>query len=632
MMERLTGRAWAAFITVLVVIIFVCAHLLVQPRLAPARLDFTAERLYTLSAATDAALARIAEPVELTFVYTRRVGQDYPAIRAYAARVREMLAAYEARAGARLIVREIDPAPFSEAEDEALAAGITAVDTDTGDPLYFGIIGRNTVDDIRVIPFLAPEREGSLEYDLTRLISRLDDPSPATVGVLSSLSGMRGDGSETGYLVLREMAKGFRIRPVEPDFVTLPEDLDALLIAHPPELGAYQYWLIDQFLLREGRVMFLADPASRAGLAGDVFRIEARRTASDFGPLGEAWGVQLSEAVLADAANALPVQVDAGEGRSSVAGQPLFIAAPPANMNEESVVTAELSRSVNFGVAGALEVTPAGGLSATSLIKTGPNPAFIDARRALTDMPPGDVIAAYEARDGAEILAARLAGRFTSAFPNGAPPVPLTGDPVIDELTRAATAEAAPHIAESTGTGILIAVGDADLLDDGFYVNPGSGAPVADNAVFILNALDALTGVENLLSLRSRARAQRPMERVEALREDAQARVYDEQARLEARLAETEARLAELQQLAAQEAAFGGDLEAALSPDERAELYALRTEIIETRARLRAIERDFRREIDALEGTLKAINIWGGPVLILVLAGLLRLRRGRRPA
>ena len=44
------------------------------------------------------------------------------------------------------------------------------------------------------------------------------------------------------------------------------------------------------------------------------------------------------------------------------------------------------------------------------------------------------------------------------------------------------------------------------------------------------------------------------------------------------------------------------------------------------RGELRTIERDYRRDIDRMEATLKAINIWGGPILI-ALAGLLVWRR-----
>ena len=59
-------------------------------------------------------------------------------------------------------------------------------------------------------------------------------------------------------------------------------------------------------------------------------------------------------------------------------------------------------------------------------------------------------------------------------------------------------------------------------------------------------------------------------------------------------------------------------------------LARLREEIVDLRTRLRTIERDFRREIDGLEGWLKFINIFGGPILVGLLGLLVWWLRNRR--
>ena len=260
----MTGRRYLFLTSILSIAIFVLANMLLQPRMDSARIDFTEGGLYTLADGTKNTLRELAEPVELTFVYTRRVGQDYPAIRSYADRVRELLQAYKGVAGSKLQIREIDPTPFSRAEDEVIDAGISALETGDSDPLYFGLIGRNRVDDVRVIPFLSPDSESTLEYDLTRLITRLDRPDPPVVTILSSLRGMQGDGRSEGYFILREAAKSFRIEQLPAEFVSIPEMTDVLFIAHPPELTEYQLYLIDQFLMRKGRALIMIDPASKA--------------------------------------------------------------------------------------------------------------------------------------------------------------------------------------------------------------------------------------------------------------------------------------------------------------------------------------------------------------------------------
>ncbi|MEM7767492.1 MAG: Gldg family protein [Pseudomonadota bacterium] len=625
------GRLWFIAVTLLATAVFGLANPIVQSLLAPARIDFTERSLYSLSPGTVSALRGITEPIDLTFVYTRQEGQAYPAIRAHATRVRELLASYESLSRGKLRITEIDPDPFSEDEDAILAAGLPPVSTEGTDPLYFGLYARNAVDDLRTIPFLAPERESVLEYELTRLIARLDDPSLARIGVLTGLRGMEGDGQETGYAVLRDLAVRHDVVPVDPDFVSLPEDLSLLIIAHPPgDLDDFQLWLIDQFLLRRGRLIVLADPAALAASGAGLLDPVVRESRSSLPKLLDHWGVRLSETVVADVSAALPVQVEDADGRTSVAGQPLFISAPLEGMATDDPITADLRRGVNFGASGTLSVSGESGLAFSPLIQTGPAPSAINADFALRNPDPADIILAYQAGDGPEVLAARLSGRFATAFPGGAPPVPITGDPLIDDLSRAAAADLPGHIDTSAGTGAVILVADVDLLDDGFYLNPNGGPALGDNGTFILNAVDALLGDDGLLTLRSRAEALRPMSRIDALRSRAEARFFAEQSALEQRLADAETRLSAFQR-AAEEAGFiAGDFEAELSPGERAEVQTLRDDILAARARLRAIERDYRKDIDALEAVLKLLNIWLMPIVVLAIGAFVYVRRRGR--
>ncbi|MFN4225437.1 MAG: Gldg family protein [Hyphomonas sp.] len=610
--------------------ILLAGNIAAQKLLAGARIDFTEGRLYTLSDATAAALREIAEPVDLTFVYSRQTGQEFPAIQAHAARVRELLAAYEARSGGRVRVREIDPVPFSPAEDEALAAGIAAVPTGAGDPLYFGIIGQNTIDDVRILPFLSPEQDATLEYDLTRMIRRLDEPEPPRIGILSSLAGMTAPDPAAGYALLRDIDRSFDMDILSPDFRALPEGLDVLLVAHPPPLSSRQEWLIDQFLLRGGRAVFLVDPAAKTAVTGDMFGLSNELARSSLGRLGRAWGVELAPDAVADAAFALPVPVETSSGRMEDMAHPLFLGVTREAMNRSDPITADLMRVVNFGAPGALLTgTLPPGVTATPLITTGPSPSFIDAGRAVRDMPPADVLRAYKSQPAALTLAVRLSGPLTTAFPAGAPPADLPRDPAGAERARAEAASALPHIRTGEKAAEIVIVADADFIADAFYILPDSGTAVADNGALVLNALDALSGGSDLSRLRSRAPSLRPMTRIDRMRSDAAEQYFRQQEQLRGRLETAQARLAELQSAGAGDGFFAGDLQAELSEAQRAELTLLREDILSLRARLRKTEAGYRRNIDRLEAWLKAINIWGGPVLV-GLAGLIVWRRQAR--
>jgi ABC-2 type transport system permease protein len=260
------------------------------------------------------------------------------------------------------------------------------------------------------------------------------------------------------------------------------------------------------------------------------------------------------------------------------------------------------------------------------LIETGPSPSYIDAEKAVRDITPSDTLKSYQTQPGPLVLAARLSGQLATAFPAGAPAMDEPSDPVMAELARADAANAPPHISASETDAELVFIADVDFIADDFYIVPGRDIVVADNGALVLNALDALAGGGELSRLRSRAPSLRPMKRIDDMRATAEAKYFRQQAELEASLNEAQGRLEELQAIGSTDGFFEGDEAADLTDDERTELAQLRERIVSLRGELRTIERDYRRDIDRMEATLKAINIWGGPILI-ALAGLLVWRR-----
>jgi ABC-2 type transport system permease protein len=586
--------------------------------LGGARADFTANGLYTLSTSAKRVVQRLIEPVELELVYSRSLGADFPAIRAHADRVRQLMAEIAAQSDGKVKLREVEPEAFSEEEDRVVAAGMSPAPTDGGEPLYFGIIGHNTSADHIAIPFLAPERDALLEYELVRLISQLDDPAPPKVAVLSSLLPYQLHPTEGGSaFMLREGARAYEIVIVEEDFRALPEDTDVLLMVHPPAMDEWQSYVIDQFLLNKGAALIALDPVSRAAIVQGA----GAPVASSLGQIGQMLGLAEDTDVVADASLALPVNVDIGGGRVAQVGQPLFPAPPPALMSREDVITADLSRPINFGAPGRLIVKPPPGVTFEPLVSSSVEAAFVTPEVAASDPGPREVMQALMPAGGNQVLAGRLSGPLRSTFER--PPVPADDeDPVLAELRRQEMARQPPFVADSQQDAQIILVADSDMFDDSFFVHPQSGQPLADNAAFVLNALDNLGGDPALTELRSRAPAARPMARVDDLREAARARLFAEQERLEALLKQAEERIGALEARRA-----GG---AASTPEELAEINAYRFEAAEIRGQLRGVEREFRRDIDALENLLVFLNVWLPPILVGLAGIAVFFWRGRK--
>lgn len=604
-------------------VVFAGLNLAASHWLAGVRVDLTAGQLYTLSSSARQVLERLSEPVELELVYSRASGADDPLIRSHAGRVRQMMQEISARSGGRVRLLETDPAPFSEDEERIARAGLTPLRVEAGEPVYLGVIGHNSVDDAITIAFLAPERDGLLEYELVRLISQLDNPEPPSVAVLSSLTPFQLHSSDPqAAFLMREAARSYHIDILQPDFAALADTVDVLMIIHPPPLSERQLYLIDQFLMRRGRALIAIDPAARAGAVqpGGLAPVS-----STLGVLETTLGVRLAPDVIADRSLALPVTVPAGGGRTLQAAQPLFIAPTPADMSRSDVVTSQLSRPVHFGAAGHLVQTPGSGLRMEPLIEASAGSARLSPAFAMSDPDPRAVLEAYQPSGERPVLAARLSGPLRSAFSAPTPASDTPGRPRDGSVKTGPDQndQTQPYRQASAVPAEVIIIADADMFDDRFYVHPGTGQALGDNAAFVLNALDNLSGDAALTALRSRTPAGRPMSllvRQEALARD---RLYAEQRRLEALARTAEERLAELD---ARPADASGPPATALR-----DMAALQAEADMAKRALRQTERDYRDDVEALEAQIAALAIWLPPLgVALAGAGVILWRRMRQ--
>jgi ABC-type uncharacterized transport system involved in gliding motility auxiliary subunit len=230
-------------------------------------------------------------------------------------------------------------------------------------------------------------------------------------------------------------------------------------------------------------------------------------------------------------------------------------------------------------------------------------------------------------------IAARISGPVETAFPGGPP-----------TMTPAGTAPAKPaqptqalnQLKLSKGSINVIVMADSDIFDDRFWVRVESlygrrlATPFADNAAFVVNAVENLSGSNDLISLRTRATSSRPFVVVRKLQGQAQARFQQEADALKQRLADTESRLHALEQGgAANNSAQSGT---ALTADQQREISRFRREVSATRSELRDVQRSLRKDIDALGAFLAFVNIALVPILVAAFAIVLAFLRRRRRA
>jgi ABC-2 type transport system permease protein len=603
-----------------IAVIFTMLNVASANLLGSLRLDATHDRLYTLSASTKRAVSSLDEKITLDFYAASEALADDPELRTYAARVRDMLKAYAAMSKGKILLVEHDPAPFSKAEDAALGAGIKATPGSGPDdaPLYLGLVIRNAVDDKSIIPIFSPAREAGLEYEITRAIVATINPVRPRIAIITSLPWLFEADPATRAIkpiakIAADLTQSFDVVVLRPDFDELPPNTKVVMIAQPGEMSEFQLYLLDQFALRQGRLMVLLDPASTVAKDGGGGIVAASQS---LGALAAGWGFSIGSDVILDKAQALPVQAVIA-GRQVVAPQPLYFAIPESGLNTSNLMTAGFGRGLHVGTPGDVVFTQKIGLTFEPLLTTTNDTMRMAAVRAVSGLNPEAVASDWEPANARFIVGAHIVGKLTSAFAKGQPPAPVRSA----EVTAVFGPRPAlvPHIAASTGEAQIMVISDVDLLADSFYVAPEGDS--ADNAAFILNSMDILSGSDALVGLRSRTPSARPLVVVERMKAAAQARLLDEQQQLQTRLQTATARLDELEAKGAGSGFFSGRADAALTSAEQGEVTRFRSEVLETRQRLRKVQEGVRTSVAQIKTMLIVLSAFLVPLLI-ALAGI----------
>ena len=622
-------------------VLFLGVNSLSNQLLTSQRLDLTAGKLYTLSDGSRRILKQLDEPITLRFYYSARQFSVVPEFQNYGKRIRDLLQEYVAAADGRLKLLVIEPEPFSDAEDQAVGYGVQQLPINAnGETGYLGLVGSNTVGDEETLPLLHPQQADALEYEITKLVYRLANPKKRLVGVISDLpieggqpAGQPGGRPTPPWLSIAQLKELFDLKDLPRDTATIDADIDTLLLVHPKDLPQQTLYAIDQFVLGGGKALVFVDPLAEEDRPEPDPRnpMVMPKTDSNLEPLFAAWGVKMaSDKVVGDPEDAVRVNFTSERGPQEVDYLP-WLQLHEARLNKNDFITNHLA-GINMGSTGYLEATKDAKTTLTPLLRSGPGSGLLDRDAIVIVRDPNGLRDSFKPGTGSYVLAARVSGPASTAFPNGAPAAGKPADGAPSAEPAKATPQAAHRASAKNGINVIV-VADTDILTDRFWVRMerflGSQvpSPFANNADFLVNAVDNLGGNDDLISLRSRGEYARPFEVVEQIKREAEGQFRTQEKELQAKLKETEEKLRELRKRP-----DAGNGENMLSPEQRKEIDLFRKEQVKTRKELRAVQHELGRNIEQLGTVLKAINIALIPVLLALFAVAATLVRQRRRA
>src|SRR5438477_3098271 len=580
---------------------------------APARVDLTNGKLYTLSDGTKTVLRELQSPVKVKLYISQ--GESVPVqLRSFAQRVEDLVREFKSAAGSNLIIERYNPRPDSEEEDAAQLDGIEPQQLVTGEQFCLAAAISQLVRK-QTLASISPQRERLLEYDLVRAIARVGSAGRPKLGLMCGLPVL-GEKfnpftrqSSEPWVLAGELKREFDVREVPMSAKEIDKDLNVLLLIHPRDMLPEQEYALDQFVLRGGKLIVFVDPYAYFDQSPQMPGVPPMPSSSNLPTLFKAWGVEYDpNKVISD------VVFGSGGGARYT---PTVLSLNRTALSRDDVVTGSIE-TLLYAFGGAFGLKPAEGLKATELVHSSPNSMLVDNAEATKS---GDQATRSFKPSGSPMpLAVRLTGKFKTAFPDG-----LKGD---KDKPVAGT----PALRESGNDNSVILVADVDMLADGAAVDVQEMfgrkivVPSNGNLAFALGMVEQFAAGDELISLRSRASAFRPLTVVRELEAEAQKQYFGKIQALEDELQKTNAKLQELQK-AQGAGAKGGQI---LSAEQQAELERFRKRVAETRLELKEVRRSLRQDAEALVSWTKVVNIALMPILVgLVGVGVALIRRRR---
>ena len=595
------------------------------------RIDLTAEKAFTLSPGTTKILGKLESRVTIRFYCTQDDTAVPPSLRTYAQHIEDLLAEYQQAAKGKIVLEKLDPKPDSDAEDSARLDGIEGQATSPfgGDKIYMGLVV-SMLDEKVALPWLPPDRERLLEYDLSRAIARVVNPTPAVIGIMSELPvfgstpnpmmRQMGQNESEPWTFVSELKKDFTVKEVPMTASKIDDDIRVLLVVHPRDISETAQYAIDQFVLRGGKLLAFLDPHAYFDQKHDQMAQVLGESSgqSSLDKLLKGWGLDMDiNKVAAD-------MTFAGHNPQSGAAMPTVLVLDKNGINNDDIVTSQIDNLV-MPFAGVFTGKPADGLKETVLIHTSDQSELVEGLTA--SMATEQILKEFKPSNIDYALAVRLAGKFKTAFPDGPPKASK------DEKEETNNPAAQAQLKDSKADGAVILVGDSDMLNDQVCVRVQSilgyrmVQPMNGNLNLVQSFVEQLAGDSDLISLRSRASLNRPFTRMKNIEAKAGEEWKDKLKTLEAQKSETERKISELQS-----SKPGNDQRFILSPEQQKELENYQKAVADVNKDLKSVRKKLRQETDALEFWTKVVNIGAMPALVAVTGIVLAIVKRKRTA
>lgn len=453
------------------------------------KFDITQKHKYGLKVESQAIAEKISTPINITLYISQDLDVEYPELDLHRQNLIRLLEKYQAVSDGKIAITIKNPQPYSATEYEAKSLNIRAFpDSENTKNMYFGAVFSNSKGERYVIPYFSVQRENYTEYDISRILAKLNGYQQKNIGIVSF------GGNISDWQIFKKLEEDYNIIFLSNKTVQIPSSIKTLLVYNPQQVDINFLYALDQYIMRGGNLILFIDPYAEVVAQKYPY---TKQNKIRLLPLLQNWGIEMDEnIVVADTTLSREEYQTALSNKTN----PTYIHLKKAeNMNIPETMGKPLPQ-ISFLSAGALNVstskeTPIEVLY-TPIFTTSGQGQLVDAAHVKYEKTE-DIYNHLQKNKQKYVLAYWLKGMFKSFF-----------DKSIVE--GASSNQGFPtYISGSIKPSNIVIIADSDFLADELWNATGyqkeskvyDQIASANNADFILSLIDNLSGNTELSKL-----------------------------------------------------------------------------------------------------------------------------------
>jgi gliding-associated putative ABC transporter substrate-binding component GldG len=454
------------------------------------RLDLTANKIYTLSASSKATVAGLSDRLTVKAYFTKDLPAPYNANARY---VQDALADYRAYGHGKFVYEFVDPANEDKLQEEANRYRIQPVQVNVMEKdnvqlkrAYMGLVliyGEKH----ETIPLVQDVQ--NFEYEMTSAIKRLTSAKLPKVGFLGGFD--TPDMGQKLQQVTQALTKHYQVAPVnlQSGNNMIDPDIDVLLVVQPKQtLDDWTKFCLDQYVMRGGKIGWFINKVN-----ADVQTSQATPLQLGFDDMTRSYGFSIANNLVNDL-NASMINVQQQQGQFMITNVVRYPCFPHiTDVNKQNPMVKDLQELSLFYPSSIDTFAPAAGkVSFIPLFQTS---EYTKIQQGRYDINPMNQPKREEYASGRKLLGLAVTGTFGSAW---------TGKPIPHPTDSTAMPPSTDIRTESPLTRMVV-IGDGNFVQGQFVQGGGP------NQILFLNAVDWLSQDNDLMSIRSREAAVRPL-------------------------------------------------------------------------------------------------------------------------